>query len=88
MLSETERELYILRRNKLGETYRGRSLCLNQECVKKLSKIFESVTTNFLVYVKDQNQQKRQKREKHSRANSVTVDAFTTAFKPKTPVQV
>jgi hypothetical protein len=83
-LSETEREQYILRKSKLGESYRGKSLCLNQECVKKLAKIFESVNKNFLAYVQEVNQQKRSKREKTKRANTVTVDQFTTSFKPKT----
>ena len=53
MLSETEREMYILRKNKLGETYKGRTLCISKECAKKLAKIFESVTKNFLGFVKE-----------------------------------
>lgn len=52
-LSETERELYILRRNKLGEQYKGKSLCISPECVKKLHKIFESVNKSFFGYVQE-----------------------------------
>ena len=52
-LSETEREQYILRKNKLGEQYKGKSLCINQECVKKLNKIFESVNKSFFVFVQE-----------------------------------
>ena len=52
-LSETEKEQYILRHNKLGASalFRGKSLCLNIECVKKINRIFECLYSNFFHFV-------------------------------------
>ena len=54
-LSETEKEQYILRQNKLGVSaiFRGKSLCLSHECIKKISRIFEFIYKSFFHFVQE-----------------------------------
>ena len=54
-LSDHEKEQYILRQNKLGASaiFRGKSLCLSHECIKKISRIFEYVYKCFFHFVKE-----------------------------------
>ena len=87
-MSETEREQYVLLKNKSGELYfKGKSLCISTEAVKRFHKTFDPLTKNFFKFVIEQNQSLRYQRERKNmqdRAHSLTTDQYTTMFKPKT----
>lgn len=50
-LNESERQLYILRHTELKEStgaiFRGRSLCMDEQAVRKVSKVFDRLTQCF-----------------------------------------
>ena len=54
-LEEHEIQEYVLRRtqmkDKIGAIYKGKSLCIAKEHVKKISSIFEKMNKNFYVFV-------------------------------------
>ena len=54
-LDEHEIQEYVLRRtqmkDKIGAIFKGKSLCINKEHVKKISSIFEKMNKNFYVFV-------------------------------------
>lgn len=78
-------------KDKIGAIYRGKSLCIEREHVKKISSIFEKMNKNFYVFVIKQNASVRKKRERRNRKNgahSCTTVEYTTAFKPITEEQI
>ena len=78
-------------KDKIGVIFKGKSLCITKDDVKKISQIFEKMTKKFYRFVGKQNDIIRKKREQQkteNRAHSMTAVEYLSAFKAITEEQI
>ena len=93
-LNESERQLYVLRHTELNEPtgaiFRGKSLCMDEQAVRKVSKVFERLNRCFFLFIVSRIRKKKLNREQKMFLNmsqSQTDLVFSSAFKSRTREQ-